>query len=62
MWGNTYCKLSAIDYSASLILLSPFFFPLDLSNIYYRDVKLIFTRGHVSLAVAFKGPNVISTP
>ena len=61
MWGNTYCKLSAIDYSASLILLSPFF-PLDLSDIYYRGVKLIFTRGHISLTVAFKGPNVISTP
>ena len=24
-----------------------------------RGVKLIFTRGHISLAVAFKGPNVI---
>ena len=24
-----------------------------------RGVKLIFTRGHVSLAVAFKGLNVI---
>ena len=27
--------------------------------LYYRGVKLIFTRGHISLAVAFKGPNVI---
>ena len=25
----------------------------------FRGVKLIFTRGHISLAVAFKGPNVI---
>ena len=25
-----------------------------------RGVKLIFTRGHISLVVAFKGPNVIS--
>ena len=24
-----------------------------------RGVKLIFTRGHVNLTVAFKGPNVI---
>ena len=24
-----------------------------------RGVKLIFTRGHISLEVAFKGPNVI---
>ena len=24
-----------------------------------RGVKLIFTRGHISLPVAFKGPNVI---
>ena len=29
---------------------------------YIRGVKLIFTRGHISLTVAFKGPNVISTP
>ena len=27
--------------------------------IYSRGVKLIFTRGHISLTVAFKGPNVI---
>ena len=27
--------------------------------IYIRGVKLIFTRGHISLEVAFKGPNVI---
>ena len=27
--------------------------------IYHRGVKLIFTGGHISLAVAFKGPNVI---
>ena len=26
---------------------------------YSRDVKLIFSRGHISLTVAFKGPNVI---
>ena len=25
----------------------------------YRDVTLIFTGGHISLAVAFKGPNAI---
>ena len=25
---------------------------------YTRGVKLIFTGGHISLAVAFKGPNV----
>ena len=24
-----------------------------------RGVKLIYIRGHISLAVAFKGPNVI---
>ena len=29
------------------------------SLIYIRGVKLIFTRGHISLEVAFKGPNVI---
>ena len=27
-----------------------------------RGVRLIFTGGHISLAVAFKGPNAISTP
>ena len=27
-----------------------------------RGVKLIFSGGHISLVVAFKGPNVISTP
>ena len=26
--------------------------------IQFRGVKLIFTGGHISLAVAFKGPNV----
>ena len=26
---------------------------------YVRDVKLIFTTGHINLAVAFKGLNVI---
>ena len=27
--------------------------------IYARGVKLIFNGGHISLAIAFKGPNVI---
>ena len=27
---------------------------------HYRGVKLIFTGAHISLEVAFKGPNVIS--
>ena len=27
---------------------------------YSRGVKLIFTGGHISLTVAFKGPNVMS--
>ena len=27
--------------------------------LYNRGVKLIFTGGHISLTVAFKGPNVI---
>ena len=27
--------------------------------LYIRGIKLIFTRGHISLEVAFKGPNVI---
>ena len=27
-----------------------------------RGVKLISTRGYISLAVAFEGPNVMSTP
>ena len=31
-----------------------------LLNIYGRGVKLIFTGGHISLTVAFRGPNVIS--
>ena len=30
-----------------------------LALLYSRGVKLIFTGGHISLAVAFKGPNVI---
>ena len=25
---------------------------------YYKGLKLIFTRGYISLAVAFKGPNI----
>ena len=29
------------------------------NTVYNRDVKLIFTGGHISLTVAFKGPNVI---
>ena len=29
------------------------------SEWYSRGVKLTFTRGHISLEVAFKGPNVI---
>ena len=29
-------------------------------NPYNRDVKLIFTGGHISLVVAYKGPNAIS--
>ena len=28
-------------------------------NVQTRGVKLIFTRSHISLEVAFKGPNVI---
>ena len=28
------------------------------SSLYARGVKLLFTGGHISLAVAFKGPNV----
>ena len=28
-------------------------------NLYSRGVKLIFTGGHLSLVVAFKGPKVI---
>ena len=31
------------------------------SIIYHKGVKLIFTGGHISLTVAFKGQNVIST-
>ena len=31
----------------------------NVSMFYVRGVKLIFTRGHISLAVAFKGPNVM---
>ena len=31
----------------------------DESWVYGRVVKLIFTGGHISLMVAFKGPNVI---
>ena len=28
-------------------------------RLYTRGVKLIFTGGHISLEIAFKGPNVI---
>ena len=34
--------------------------PTSTVNPYTRGVKLIFTGGHISLLVAFKGPNVIS--
>ena len=33
-----------------------------LGKLYSRGVKVIFTGGHISLTVAFKGSNVISTP
>ena len=33
-----------------------------LLNIYGRGVKLIFTGGHISLTVAFRGPNVTLGP
>ena len=32
---------------------------VQLNQIGMRGVKLIFTGGHISLSVAFKGPNVI---
>ena len=32
---------------------------LNIKILYFRGVKLIFTGGHISLAVAFKGPDVI---
>ena len=32
---------------------------LTIAQVYSRDVKLLFTRGHIGLAAAFKGPNVI---
>ena len=32
------------------------FYPI---SIYARGVKLIVTRGHISLSVVFKGPNAI---
>ena len=35
---------------------------LRMLNVYGRGVKPVFTGGHISLAVAFKGANVISTP
>ena len=42
-------------------VLLPFFQLVNhrWSLIYIRGVKLIFTGGHISLEVAFKGPNVI---
>ena len=44
---------------SSLVLFKSFAqFVLDGLS-YSRGVKLIFTGGHISLAVAFKGPNVI---
>ena len=35
---------------------------LETIEILHRGVKLIFTGGHISLEVAFKGLNVVSTP
>ena len=32
---------------------------VQLNRIGIRGVKLIFTGGHISLSVAFKGPNLI---
>ena len=32
---------------------------MAIGTMYSRGVKLIFTGGHFSLLVAFKGPNVI---
>ena len=31
----------------------------ELKQLCYRSVRFIFTGGHISLAVAFRGPNVI---
>ena len=38
-------------------LLGNNYITTDPTVVKNRDVKLIFTRGHNSLAVAFKGPN-----
>ena len=55
--GEKMEALCGNDYvSHSICLVSM------MSRPYCRGVKLIFTGGHISLTVAFKGPNVISTP
>ena len=70
---RTLFYLLAIGVALLHLLLTftikPIFFSLYFLNsvslrymfiyAYSRGVKLIFTGGHISLAVAFKGPNVI---
>ena len=61
-WGNVWykCLLFYNSFQASFLGIS-----LNNSIIIYwrntllRGVKLIFTRGHSNLAVAFKGMNVV---
>ena len=59
--SHTCCKLHVllhVSLCVSLHVTSP---PVwhPVGSPYTRGVKLILTRGHISLAVAFKGPNVI---
>ena len=60
MWHQ---NLNVKEVSSSVntgILYFPIRVRANISNFtLYQGVKLIFTGGHISLAVAFKGPNVI---
>ena len=49
--------LSVIDYG--MLKVMEFLMLPTIIHIIEQGVKLIFTRGHISLTVAFKRPNVI---
>ena len=53
-------KQSLLPVKVSVVALSVRFLVVSFSLfLYSRRVRLILTGGHISLEVAFKGPNVI---
>ena len=57
--GHSYCQVEILIHANTLLELCPKVLNWIDNIVYTRGVKLIFTRGHISLTVTFKGPNVI---